>query len=445
MVNRNLIQRLILFAAIVALFFPIVWIEHDVLIQTHGTIAYPLDDAFINLTLAKNLAFEHVWGITRYSFSSVSTSLLYPFLLAILYLITGASVIVPVLVNITAAIWFLVALHRWLIRRQISPINQLLILLAVIFLTPLPSLVISGMEYPLELLFTFLFVSNFFGQTTQPTRKTYIYAILMLTSSYETLPILLVACIFLVTRRHWWDAVKLLFIAVLPLYLFGLLSITRHNFFVPTPLILTWVFHPFAVSHYYLSVLIGSAIALVAPFLLKSRNKWLIYPVPVIIALPLLARSIASFRHTANDCVDVYIEQYQTAKFVYAYYYQDPVASTDLGAISFWSAEQTRIVDLAGLFDLDVLNRKRIHNWTPASADSLSERMNANIAILHHSWSDADVEPYWYRIATWQMPGDSVSFYSIDRRYIEKLQTNMHAFEPKLPPGVTVHYFAPID
>jgi hypothetical protein len=445
MANQNLIQRLILFAAIVALFIPIVWIEYDVLIQTHGTIAYPLDDAFINLTLAKNLAFEHVWGITRYSFSSVSTSLLYPFLLAILYLVTGASVIVPLLVNIIAASWFLVALHRWLIRQQIRPINQLLILLAVIYLTPLSSLVISGMEYPLELLSTFLFVSTFIDQTTQPTWKTYIYAILMLTASYETLPILLVACIFLVTRRHWWDAVKLLFIGVLPLYLFGLLSITRHNYFVPTPLILTWVFHPFAVSHYYLGVLIGAAIAIVTPFLLKDHNKWLIYPIPIVIALPLLARSIASFRHTASDCIDVYTEQYQTAKFVYAYYYQDPVASTDLGAISFWSTDQTRIVDLAGLFDLDVLNRKWIHNWTPASADSLSERMNANVAILHHSWSDADVEPYWYRIATWQLPGDSVSFYSIDRRYIEKLRTNMHAFEPKLPPSVTVHYFAPID
>jgi hypothetical protein len=194
-----------------------------------------------------------------------------------------------------------------------------------------------------------------------------------------------------------------------------------------------------------MGVLIGCFIAIGLPLIIKTRNKWLLYPIPALLALPLIIRSVASFRHTASDCVDEYTEQYQTAKFVYDYYYQDPVASTDLGAISFWSNERTRIVDLAGLFDLEVLNRKRIHNWTPASADSLSERMNANVAILHHSWSDADVEPYWYRIATWQMPGDSVSFYSIDRRYIEKLQTNMHAFEPKLPPGVTVHYFAPID
>jgi hypothetical protein len=71
--------------------------------------------------------------------------------------------------------------------------------------------------------------------------------------------------------------------------------------------------------------------------------------------------------------------------------------------------------------------------------------MNANVAILHHSWSDAEVEPYWYRIATWQTPNDSISFYSIDRRFIEKLQTNMHAFEPKLPKNVTVRYYPPID
>jgi hypothetical protein len=445
MFTPKLIQRLILLTAIVALLASIMLIEHDILIQTHGTIAYPLDDAFINLTLAKNLAFEHVWGITKDSFTSVSTSLLFPFILAVIYLVSGASLFVPLLVNVAAAIWFLVALQRWLIRQHIIPLNQILTLLAVIFLTPLPSLVVSGMEYPLELLFTFLFVSTLIDQTIPLSRKTYIYAALMLTSGYETLPILLIACIFLVARRHWWDAVKLLFFAVLPLYLFGLLSITHHNFFVPTPFIQAWASHPFGLSNYYLGVLIGCALALTTHLIIKSRNKWLRYPVPILLALPLIIRSVASFRHTATDCIDEYTEQYQTAKFVYDYYYQDPVASTDLGAISFWSTERTRIVDLAGLFDLEVLNRKRIHNWTPASADSLSERMNANVAILHHSWSDAEVEPYWYRIATWQMPGDSVSFYSIDRRYIEKLQTNLHAFEPKLPPGVTVHYFAPID
>src|ERR1700722_11621033 len=166
MLSQNLIHghrpglhRLILIAAILALVIPIVWIEHDILIQTRGTIAYPLDDAFINLTLAKNLAFEHVWGITKYSFNSVSTSLLYPFVLAVIYLVSGASLFIPLLVNLVAAVWFLIALQRWLIRQKIGPMPQLTILLAVIFLTPLPTLVLSGMEYTLELLFTFPFLS----------------------------------------------------------------------------------------------------------------------------------------------------------------------------------------------------------------------------------------------------------------------------------------------
>ena len=258
---------------------------------------------------------------------------------------------------------------------------------------PFAVLVVSGMEYPLELLFIFLFISNLIDQTTPLRRKTYLYAALMLMSSYETLPILLIACIVLVTRRHWWGSSQNIVFAVLPLYLFGLFSITHHNFFVP-PFLQAWASHPFALTNYYLGVLIGCALALTTPLIIKTRKKWLIYPIPALLAIPIIIRSVASFRHTANDCVNVYTEQYQTAKFVFDYYYQDPVASTDLGAISFWSDERTRIVDLAGLFDLEVLNRKRIHNWTPASADSLSERMNANVAILHHSWSDADVEPY---------------------------------------------------
>lgn len=436
MLSQNLIHRAVLLTAILALLVPIIWIEHDILIQTHGTIAYPLDDAFFNLTLAKNLAFEHVWGITKYSFTSVSTSLLYPFVLGFIYLVSGTSLVVPLLVNGVAAIWFIKVLHNWLIRQNISPIGQLLILLAVIYLTPLPLLVVSGMEYPLELLFTFLFLSNLI----EINRKTYVYAILMLTSSYETLPVLLIVCILLLVRRGWWEAVKLLFISVLPLYLFGLLSITHHNYFVPNPLVISRGVPSLSTNPYYPGFLIGCAIAFGGAWIAKSRNKWVIYPIPVLLALLLMIRSVSTFRQTAPACIDVYTEQYQTAKFVYDYYYRDPVASNDLGAISF-CAEDARIVDLAGLANLEVLNRKRINNWTPAAADSMSERMNANVAILHDSWTDKDTDPYWYKIASWQMRGDSISFYSIDRRFIQKLETNMHAFEPKLPAGVIVHYY----
>lgn len=440
MLSQRLIHRAVFATAILALLVPILWIEHDILTQTHGTIAYPLDDAFINLTLAKNLAFEHVWGISKYSFTSVSTSLLYPFVLAFIYLITGTSLFVPLVINIVAAIWFIRSLQRWLIRQNISPIYQLLILLAVIYLTPLPLLVISGMEYPVELLFTFLFLSHL----SKINRKTYVYAILMLTSSYETLPVLLIACILLLVRRGWWEAIKLLFISILPLYLFGLLSITHHNYFVPNPLVISWGFPSLSTNPYYPGFLIGCAIAFGGAWVAKSGKKRFLYPVTALIALPLIIRSIATFRHTPDDCIAVYTEQYQTAKFVYDFYYRDPVASNDLGAISF-CAEDARIVDLAGLSNPEVLNRKRINNWTPASANSLSERMNANVAILHHSWSDAEVEPYWYRIATWQTPNDSVTFYSIDKRFVEKLQTNMHAFAPKLPKNVIVRYYPPID
>ena len=442
MFSERLIRRLILITAILAMLIPVAWIEHDILIQTHGTIAYPLDDAFFNLTLARNFAFAHVWGITKYSFSPVTTSLLYPFVLAVIYLVSGASLFIPLLVNITAAIWFLVVLQRWLIRQQIRPAHQLLILLAVIFLTPLPPLVASGMEYTLELLFTFLFITSL---TRAPLKwRSYIYASLMLTSSYQTLPIILIACLYLIIRRQRWEAAKLLFISVLPLYLFGLLSLTRHNYFVPTPLVLTWGFPKLAANPYYLGFITGCIIAFAGTWLAKSPRKKSLYSLAALVLIPVALYAATTFRHIAPSCISVYTSQYQPARFVSSYYNGDPVASNDLGVISFY-AEDARIVDLTGLSSLDVLRRQQIRNWTPASADSLSEQMNANVAILHHSWSDAEVEPYWYRIATWQMRGDSVSFYSIDKRYVEKLQTTMHAFEPKLPPGVVVRYFAPID
>src|SRR6201999_1146667 len=116
---------------------------------THGTFMYPLDDTFIHMALARNLAFHGVWGMNPYAFASASSSVLYTLLLATLFKLFSVHVLIPFVINAIAAIAVLVVVRRWLERQGVSGPGQLVILLGVIFAKPLQILVICGMEHTL--------------------------------------------------------------------------------------------------------------------------------------------------------------------------------------------------------------------------------------------------------------------------------------------------------
>ena len=159
--NRKLTDLQVLVIAILSLLIPVAWIEYSVLHATHGVLAYPLDDTFIHMAVARNLAFEHYWGIAGHVFASTSSSPFYTVLLAGIFSIFGVHLILPLLINVLAGVAVLIVMHRWLKRQGLSTAAQLIILLLVNFLTPLPLLVISGMEqtFNYSLLFYLYFLS----------------------------------------------------------------------------------------------------------------------------------------------------------------------------------------------------------------------------------------------------------------------------------------------
>src|SRR5580698_3375770 len=223
--NRKLTDLQVLLVAILSLLLPVAWIEYRVLHATHGILAYPLDDTFIHMAVAKNLALHHFWGIASHTFASTSSSPFYTLLLAGLFLLFGVHVGIPLVVNILAGVLVLVVMQRWLKAQGVTPLGQVLILLFVNFLTPLPLLVICGMEHTFQLLFTFLFVFSF-SDTAQNNAKLpwtlYLYGALMITTRYECLPILGLVCLILLIRRQWVPAIALGALSVLPITLFGL-------------------------------------------------------------------------------------------------------------------------------------------------------------------------------------------------------------------------------
>jgi hypothetical protein len=248
--SKSLIgQKAVLPIAIAAFLLPIVIIEYPILQFTHGVFAYPIDDTCIHLAIAKNLALHNVWGTYSGEFTSASSSILYPLLLALVIKIFGAHLLIPLIVNILAAIVLLVVLQKWLIRQGLNPTAQLLVLLGVIFLTPLAGLVISGMEHTLQFLFVFLFISRFSedlerlplsggGNRWNLSPAVFVYGTLMVATRYEGMAILGVSSLILLIHKRIWSAVQLVGCAMIPVVLFGIYSVHHGNFFLPNSVLL---------------------------------------------------------------------------------------------------------------------------------------------------------------------------------------------------------------
>lgn len=78
-----------------------------VLSKTHGTLVYALDDPYIHMAIAKNLSSHGVFGVTSHGFTSASSSIIWPLLLAVVYKLFGTSVVAPFIAQLCISIGIL--------------------------------------------------------------------------------------------------------------------------------------------------------------------------------------------------------------------------------------------------------------------------------------------------------------------------------------------------
>jgi len=479
--GKNLV---ILITAVIALLVPVLLLEISVLRQTNGNIVYPLDNAFLDISVAKNLAFYKVWGVSKYAFQSASSSLLYPLLLVPFFFIAGEHLVIPIIVNSLAAIFFLYALQRALIRQNTTTGRQLAILLLAIFLTPLPLLVVSGMGYTVQLLCCFLFMNALAsaidgaaagakaGAATKPAAATedtaasgrsdlgrpsplpwpiYVYGVLAVAARYEDLVLILLACTLLAVLNRGKQALKLAAIALSPVLLFGIISLAKDSYFLPNSLLL---------GPYPTFVLVIAALALIAGCLLirqyrqlaKAQTPVSIYRLSfallAVLAVPFIARNVAELRHFAADSVRIYEQQYPMAAFVHRYYSRGTIGVNDIAAVAYFS--DGRKLDYTGLASGDVTKSKKEHSWGAVLADSLSRKDGIRAAIVSDPWFSPAQLPKWNKIASWKMPdsedgqastGKTLTFYVINKYDTTWLRRNLHDYEQLLPAGVAVSYY----
>jgi hypothetical protein len=217
----------------------------SLLVRTNGRFIYPLDDTYISMALAKNLAQHGIMGLTRYEFCASSSCPLWVLLIAAAYCLTGVTWWVPLVLGFLAGFAVLLAGYRILL---FYTENALVIggfLVALCFLAPLPALALSGMEHTFHIVLVLLFAAaacRYLGKDSSFSRPDLcrILALIavMVMVRYESLFLAAIFSALALLRRKWLPAGLAMIAATAPVLLFGLISVSQGWGWLPNTVLL---------------------------------------------------------------------------------------------------------------------------------------------------------------------------------------------------------------
>ncbi len=238
-----------------------------------GRFVYGLDDAYIHLQVARNLAEHGSWGINPGAFESAVSSLLWPALLAVFHRVFGSAEMVPLVLNALLCLGLLALADRWLRSLDVGPAWRCFTLLFLAFGTTLVPVAFGGMEHVLQATLALLFLWLASSLPRHPTGARLLglgtVAVLLALCRYEGLLLVIPVWLTFMLQRRWRAAVALA-AAALPLAAFSLYSVTHGSYILPN------------------SVLIKGAILLLGTL---REHSWL---VGVALAYPLLLALVAA-------------------------------------------------------------------------------------------------------------------------------------------------------
>jgi hypothetical protein len=219
-----------------------------------GALTYPLDDPYIGMKMAKNFALHGVWGITQNHFASAASSPGFVLLLAAVYRLGGTADWWPLVLSLGFGMLALVMAQRLL--RVVGITTQLVALCAIVIFTPLYALGLLGMEHALHLALTLAFL-DLVGWTLARERSPS-GGLLLLTGAmaavrYESVFMIIAACLLFFSQRQIRAAVSLAFSGAIPLAVYGAFSVLHGAYWLPNSVSLkgisgSWAIHnPMAV------------------------------------------------------------------------------------------------------------------------------------------------------------------------------------------------------
>ena len=237
-----------LLLGVVVLAASVVTAERAVLARTGGHFIYALDDAYIHMAVAKNLAVQGVWGCTPFRFASASSSPLWTVVLGLAYLLTGLRELTPLVLNVIFGVMTLGVSDAALTRLEAPALLRALALVGLVLVVPLPAMTLLGMEHVLHLLLTIAFggaaalalADRAADETLTRSRTTTlsVLAALLAASRYEGLFPVALVCLACLALGQWRRGVIIGTASVFPLGLLAIVSIAQGSYALPNSLML---------------------------------------------------------------------------------------------------------------------------------------------------------------------------------------------------------------
>jgi len=214
-----------------------------------GHLVFSLDDPYIHLAVAKNLALHGVWGINPDHFSAASSSSLYTLMLALAFTITGPAEIWAWVLCISGTLAVALMLtaragrclpNRWL---------ALGVALWAVVITGLPELAFTGMEHAWHTVTVLALVAmteRLLATREHRTQDAMWLVILVLIGCalrYETLFLIPPLLIFLLAAGKRTVAALVAIAAVLPATILGIVQLAHGGTFLPNTILLKGVYY----------------------------------------------------------------------------------------------------------------------------------------------------------------------------------------------------------
>ncbi|MFX1472708.1 MAG: hypothetical protein ACFFBM_09415 [Promethearchaeota archaeon] len=271
-VERMEVKHLPLVIALSCLWISLFALFVAILAMNSGHMIYTIDDIYIHLAISRNLNEFSVFGVTRYEFSSSSSSPLWDLIISAGFLLVGVNDMLPLALNAILASIAVVTVYVLLKDTDMSPRYITGVLLSFVFFTSLPGLVFTGMEHILQIILSLIFVvlsSRVLSGDVRFGKESFLLFIVTPFVSairFESIFLVIPVVVLFLMKREWTHALIVLGMTAVPWIVYGIVSVQNGWLFLPNSLIVKGI----DAVHYGIGWFLVRGIAnlVISPYLL---------------------------------------------------------------------------------------------------------------------------------------------------------------------------------
>jgi len=244
--KKTLLQHWPLYAAVSIFLLTVSVILSVSRSQNQGHLVYALDDPYIHMAMARNFSQSGVWGATLYGFTSSSSSPFWTLVLSFTYYLFGVHQVAPLLWNLVFSLLDLLAAYAILSWYKVPPVAKFIALLGLILLIPLPALIMTAMEPPMQILVSLLTVfvaarlisGESPGSARADSARLLILAPMITGVRFEGMFLIVAIGAILLMLKRWSYALAFSVLGFLPVLVYGTISASKGWFWLPNSVLL---------------------------------------------------------------------------------------------------------------------------------------------------------------------------------------------------------------